>query len=303
MQCFHYFSTIFPPVMSPGDEALWPAGERPHHHGVGRARRRGTGPWFCCHMLLALSRVLCVLRVLCVHGTDARAAHKHMHVCVRTHATHGPGPQDWAELEGMVSRAVLDDMKAAHQQLLERRRLRVRGAARAGGRAPPGSPSHTAAGAAGTPVWQQHGVPSTGPPPAALAARPCGLLPRPQRGPVCPPSLRLASQRDPPPQVLNVACDVREASLQMACLWGSKSVALFDEARAAEHPPPGCAPYWNLAFVDVISVVSVRLADDATGRQGTNRTARQGVFVLARGPVPRRVVPEVHAPWWLIGWL
>lgn len=100
-----------------------------------------------------------------------------------------------------------------------------------------------------------------------------------------------------------ISCDVRSAALQLAAAWRRAAVAEFDAARAAAPPPPGAAPYWNVVFVDVISRVAVRLADADKGRMWTSATARQGAFAFARGPLPRRVVPEVHAPWWMIGWL
>lgn len=109
--------------------------------------------------------------------------------------------------------------------------------------------------------------------------------------------------------------DVHEASLHMACAWGRESVERFDAARAAAPPPPGCVPYWNVVFAGASTTVRVRLAAaggsgdggtetaQALGRPGLSVTRRAGVFALARGPLPRSVVPEVHSPWFLLGWL
>jgi hypothetical protein len=102
---------------------------------------------------------------------------------------------------------------------------------------------------------------------------------------------------------------VQETALQLAACWPRASVARFDAARAAEPLPPGTAGYWNVIFVDAITRVCVRTQPAAAAAlprpppPEAGRTQRQGVFVFARGPLPRAVVPEVHAPWWLIGWL
>lgn len=125
------------------------------------------------------------------------------------------------------------------------------------------------------------------------------------------------------------SCAVRVAR-RLTRLWcdhtlrSRASVARFDVARAAAALQPGSAPYWNLVFVDAITTVRVRLAPapggdngsgsggeeegggEAAGGQGrpsTSVTQRQGVFVFARGPLPRAAVPEVHVPWFMIGWL
>ncbi|KAI8476949.1 MAG: hypothetical protein J3K34DRAFT_399893 [Monoraphidium minutum] len=137
------------------------------------------------------------------------------------------GAQEWSELEGMVSEAMVEGMKAAHDDLLQRRRLKVQ----------------------------------------------------------------------------SISVDVEDASLQMTCVWGRRSVEHFDVARAGAQVTTGLVPFWNLAFVDVIGRVRVRLADAETGAAATNETSRQGVFVFARGPLPRQAVPDVLAPWWVVGWL
>lgn len=107
----------------------------------------------------------------------------------------------------------------------------------------------------------------------------------------------------PPSQVQSINCDVLSIALQMTCVWSRSSLAVFDAARAAEPPPPGCLPYWNLVWVDAISNVRVRATPEGGGTPHVSDTRRQGVFVFARGPLPRRVVAEVHAPWWLVGWV
>jgi hypothetical protein len=121
-----------------------------------------------------------------------------------------------------------------------------------------------------------------------------------------PPSLP-----PPPPKVAGISCDVREAALQMTCVWRRGLVRAFGAARADAPTPPGTVPYWNIVFVDATTTVRVRLAPaegaaeegQAGARTGAAATQRQGVFVFARGPMPPRAVPEVYAPWWMIGWL
>ncbi|KIZ01882.1 hypothetical protein MNEG_6081 [Monoraphidium neglectum] len=104
-------------------------------------------------------------------------------------------------------------------------------------------------------------------------------------------------------KVVNISTDIQEASLQLPCVWGRRSIKEYDEERARAPLISGAAPFWNVIFVNVISRVRVRLADAHSGRMATNATSRQGVFVFARGPLPRQVVPEVHPPWWMVGWL
>jgi hypothetical protein len=102
---------------------------------------------------------------------------------------------------------------------------------------------------------------------------------------------------------------VHEAALQLTICWPRASVARFDAPRAAAPLLPGAAPYWNLLFVDAITTVRVRTQPAGAAEAPrppppeAGRTQRQGVFVFARGPLPRAAVPEVHAAWWLIGWL
>ena len=97
-------------------------------------------------------------------------------------------------------------------------------------------------------------------------------------------------------------------------VWHRRSVRWLDSERAGAEVLPGCVPYWAVAGVEVAGELHADAhieGESSGGVEGSSSLQAEsrsftrrvmGHVLFARGPLPRSAVPELHTPWFIIGW-